>query len=115
MGAALAKLADRDLSAGPEQEDYDRARVRPLPDDFRHYLRRSFGAFRSSAASDPIGAQMTIEALAGVAVAAAPERCAALIEEARLLMAQAELELEGPALQEVRAAMAVFEQQVGNE
>jgi uncharacterized membrane protein len=112
MGAALAKLADRDLSAGPEQEDYDPARVRPLPDDFRHYLRRSFGAFRSSAASSPIGAQMTIEALAGVAVAAAPERCAALIEEARLLMAQAELELEGPALQEVRVAMGRLEEQV---
>jgi uncharacterized membrane protein len=112
MGAALAKLADRDLSAGPEQEGYDRARVRPLPDDFRHYLRRSFGAFRSSAASSPIGAQMTIEALAGVAVAASPERRDALIEEARLLMAQAELELEGPALQEVRLAMAGFDEQV---
>jgi uncharacterized membrane protein len=113
MGAALAKLADRDLSAGPEQEDYDVERVRPLPDDFRHYLRRSFGAFRASAASSPIGAQMTIEALAGVAVAASPERCAALVEEARLLMAQTELELEGPALQEVRVAMAAFEEQIG--
>jgi uncharacterized membrane protein len=113
MGASLAKLADRDLSAGPEQEDYDVERVRPLPDDFRHYLRRSFGAFRASAASSPIGAQMTIEALAGVAVAASPERRAALSEEARLLMAQAELELEGPALQEVRVAMAAFEDQMG--
>jgi uncharacterized membrane protein len=113
MGASLAKLADRDLSAGPEQEDYDVDRVRPLPDDFRHYLRRSFGAFRASAASSPIGAQMTIEALAGVAVAASPERRVALIEEARLLMAQAELELEGPALQEVRVAMAAFEEQIG--
>jgi hypothetical protein len=56
---------------------------------------------------------MTIEALAGVAVAASPERCAALVEEARLLMAQTELELEGPALQEVRVAMAAFEQQIG--
>src|SRR3546814_1239435 len=42
MGAALAKLADRDLGEGPEQEGYDRARVQPLADDFDHFVRRSF-------------------------------------------------------------------------
>ena len=111
MGAALAKLADRDLSQGPEQEDYDPLRVRPLPDDFRHYLRRSFGAFRASAASEPIAAQMAIEALATAAIAASPDRRAALVEEARLLLAQAKLELEGPTLEEVLRAMERFELQ----
>src|SRR3546814_5315240 len=66
MGAALAKLADRDLGEGPEQEGYDRARVQPLADDFDHFVRRSFGAVRASAAADPIASRVFLERLNGI-------------------------------------------------
>ena len=110
MGAALAKLADRELKEGPEQHSYDPARVRPLADDFRHYIRRSFGALRPSAAADPIAAVMFLQALAGVAAGAtSSDRRAALVDEGRLLMRQAELALEGPALETVREENGRFE------
>jgi uncharacterized membrane protein len=111
MGAALVKLADRDLRRGPEQESYDPARVRALADDFSHYIRRSFGALRASAAGDSIAASMFLQALAGVAAGSGSrERCAALLEEGRLLMRQARLGLEGPALETVEAEMQRFEE-----
>jgi len=110
MGAALAKLADRDLIEGPEQEDYDTHRIQPLADDFGHFVRRSFGAVRSSVATNPLAARMCLEVLSGVAAGAtSAERRSALLEEARALVAQAETELEGPALREVRARIEELE------
>lgn len=104
LAAALAKLADRNLSEGPEQQSYDRMRVRPLADDFRHYLRRSFGAMRLAAATNPIAATVFLDSLRGVAIGAtSQERRRALLDEARLLGEQASLELAGPARDEVRA------------
>jgi UrcA family protein len=107
MAAALAKLAERDLSAGPEQGSYDPRRVAPLPDDFSHYLKRSFGAMRASAATSPIAATVFLDSIVGVALgASSPGRRAALAEECRLLGAQAEQELAGPALEEIRRRAA---------
>lgn len=104
MGAALAKLADRDLREGPEQRKYDTARVQPLADDFDHFVKRSFGALRASAAANPIAAKIFVEALSGVALGATSgRRRATLAKEAGTLMNQAELELNGPALADVRA------------
>jgi uncharacterized membrane protein len=103
MGAALAKLADRDLREGPEQERYERTRVQPLADDFEHFVQRSFGAVRASAAANPTAAKNFLSALSQVSIGAtSPERRAALQREAEMLVQQAELELEGPALREVR-------------
>src|SRR3546814_20904715 len=103
MGAALAKLADRDLGEGPEQEGYDRARVQPLADDFDHFVRRSFGAVRASAAADPIASRVFLERMNGIRLGAtSAKRRDILVEEASALPAQAELELTGPALREVR-------------
>ncbi|API60592.1 hypothetical protein BSL82_15925 [Tardibacter chloracetimidivorans] len=106
MGAALAKLADRDLGEGPEQEGYDRARVQPLADDFDHFVRRSFGAVRASAATSPLAARMFLERLNGVRLGAtSAQRREILVTEAGALVEQAELELKGPALKEVRETM----------
>jgi uncharacterized membrane protein len=103
MGAALAKLADRDLSEGPEQESYARERVQPVPDDFGHFVQRSFGALRASAAGNPIAAKIFLERLAGVVAGATSKaRRDVLVGEARALAEQAELQLQGPALAEVR-------------
>ncbi|MGZ8284904.1 MAG: DUF2254 domain-containing protein [Allosphingosinicella sp.] len=113
QAAALARLADRNLVEGPEQQSYDTERVRTVPDDFGHYLARSFGAIRPSVAGSPIAAKIFLEALAGIAVGAtSPERRAALLEEARRLGKQAALALEGPAREELQARLAEVEEQL---
>lgn len=110
MGAAMAELGGRDLTAGPEQSDYDPRRVRPLPDDFRHYLRRSFGSVRRSAAREPVAAKVFLETLAGVAAAAnSRARREALLEEARTLVLEAEAMARGPAVTEIRDCLAAVE------
>ena len=109
MAAALAKLADRDLCAGPEQSDYDRSRVFPVADDFAHYLRRSFGAMRPAAATDPSAAKVFLDSVHGVALgAASAHRRTMLAEEAVRLVRQAEKELKGPALDEVQSRLAAL-------
>jgi uncharacterized membrane protein len=103
MGAALAKLADRDLREGPEQKSYEPARVQPVADNFDHFVRRSFGALRASAAANPLAAKNFLTALSHASIGAtSKERQVALWREAETLVQQAELELEGPALLEVR-------------
>lgn len=105
LGAATARLGGRDLCRGPEQDRYDPDRVRPLGDDFAHFLARGFGALRNSAAASPIAGKMVLESLVSVGRAACTnERAEAVREEARLLLAQAELALDGPALDELREA-----------
>jgi uncharacterized membrane protein len=107
QAAAMAKLADRDLSEGPEQETYDPERVRPPSDDFAHFLRRSFGAMRPSAAGSPIAAKIFLQSLCGIAIGAtSKQRRCALLEEARLLGEQARIDLQGPAAAEVLAQAA---------
>jgi uncharacterized membrane protein len=113
MSAAMASLAGRDLCRGPEQEDYDPARVRPLADDFSHYLRRSFGSARSSVAPSPVAGKVFLDSLATVARAAATEeRRRLVLEEGRTFLAAAETVLEGPSLAELRERLASFEEDV---
>lgn len=110
MGAAMAKFADRTLNEGPEQQNYDPARVQPIPDDFDHYLVRSFGGVRASAATDPIASRMFLQTLAGVSMGATSRhRRQALLEEARLLVRQAETVLDGPALESLHSQMKQME------
>ncbi len=110
MGAALASLAARDLCRGPEQGNYDLERVRPLPDDFQHYLGRSFGAVRASAAASPIAARLFLESLTHVGTSAASTaRRGKVVAEGRLLAEQAVVALDGPALAEVQERLCRFE------
>ena len=114
MGAALARLADRSLGAGPEQERYDPSRLRPVPDGFAHFVRRSFGGVRMSAAAHPIAGEMFLESLWGVTLGAtSSERRAVLLEEGRQLVCQAETELGGPALDRLRERLRRFEEDAG--
>jgi uncharacterized membrane protein len=110
MGAAMARLAERDLAFGPEHECYDRSRVRVVPDDFAHFLQRSFGSMRTSVAGSPIAAKMFLDALWGVAIGATTrKRRDEIRDEGRRLLSQAETALEGPAVEEVRARVAELE------
>jgi uncharacterized membrane protein len=109
MGAALAALADRDLRKGPEQDSYQHGRVQPLADDFDHFVKRSFGALRASAATNPIAAKIFLETLSGVSIgASSARRQSTLRREAEMLVEQAEHELKGPALAEVRERLGSF-------
>lgn len=110
LGAALSSLAARDLCRGPEQERYELARVRPIADDFQHFLDRSFGTVRASAAASPAAAKLFLETLCRVGEIAALHRRQAVREEGRRLAEQAECALAGPALAEVQERLRLFEE-----
>lgn len=116
LGAGITRLASRDLCRGPEQDQYQPERVRPLADDFDHFLQRAFGALRPSAAASPMAAKTFLEALVPVARAAAsPERLRAVHDEARRLIKQAEASLASEALDEVRARLDRFERETAGQ
>jgi uncharacterized membrane protein len=114
MGAALASLADRDLSRGPEQQTFDRARVRPRPDSFEHFIERGLGAVRGSVAANPLATRVCLAAIADVGAGRITEaRRADLAAEAERLFRQAMTVLQGPdrddvseRFQEVRQRLA---------
>ena len=113
LGAGMASLGGRSLCRGPEQDKYDPERVRPLADDFEHFLTRAFGSIRASAAGSPIASKMFLDALAlAEGSAASPERRRLIREEAHALVAQAETALEGPSLADVRARLERFEAEI---
>ena len=110
MGAALASLAGRNLARGPEQEDYDGMRVRPRADSFGHFVSRSFGGLRQSAAENPLAGKIFLDALAAAAAGCTDQgRRLVLLEEGRRLVEQAEHALDGPSLQEIRDRFRSFE------
>jgi uncharacterized membrane protein len=116
MGAAIGSLAARDLCLGPEQKDYDRERVQPIADDFGHYVRRSFGSARASVAASPIAAKVYLQTLGGLlSAASSPLRRAILIEQAHLLVKQAEFDLEGPALEEIKEELRQFDEEANRQ
>ncbi len=102
LGAATGELARRDLTRGPEQEDYSTDRVLPLNDDFGHFLARGFGGIRASAAGSPLAAKNFLDCLFAAATAASSQdRRAAIQGEGALLLDQARLNLAGPSLDEL--------------
>jgi uncharacterized membrane protein len=115
MGAALAKLADRDLREGPEQETYDVERVQPVADGFRHFVKRSFGGVRASVAGNVIAAKIFLDVLLGVWIGATSKaRRDMLVEEARAMVDQARNELSGPSLGEIELRFEQFECQASS-
>jgi uncharacterized membrane protein len=116
MGAAVGSLATRDLCRGPEEKDYDRERVQPIADDFAHYVRRSFGSARTSVAGSLIASKVFFQTLAGILSAtSSPARRAAIVEQAHLLMKQAEFDLQGPALEEIREELRQFDEEANRQ
>ncbi len=103
LGAGTAELAGRDLDRGPEQDSYDPNRVQPLSDDFEHFLRRGFGAIRASAAASAMTSKKFLDTLYSVAQACPSEhRRRSLLAEGLKLFEQAELDLAGPSLDELK-------------
>lgn len=113
LGAATASLAARDLDAGPSGRMRTTSRVIPLGDDFAHFVRRGFGSIRAAAAANTIAGAVFLEAIAGAAARAFGERRRLLLAEVAAFAAQAEGALTGPALDELRARVAIAERRIG--
>ncbi len=104
LGAATTELGSRRLVKNICRDDGDECPVHPLPDNFRHYVQRGFGAIRSAVATSPIAAKIMLSTLRDVAVTLeSTERRELLLGEAELLREQARLSLKGPDLEEVEA------------
>lgn len=102
LGAAMAELGHRNLDRGPEQDNYDRNRVQPLDDDFEHFLKRSFGGVRASAAGSPLASKKFIDALQTTSLACnSDQRRRLLLEEGTKLAIQARTNMQGPSLEEL--------------
>lgn len=109
IGAATAELGRRNLDCGPEQQSYSRERVRPLDDDFTHFVQRGFGGVRASAAASALASKHFIDALAHAATTCkANDRLALLRAEGDRLLAQARLDIHGPSLEELEHRHANF-------
>jgi len=110
LSAATAALAGRDLRRDADGEPYGAHGVYGLPDDFAHFLRRGFGAMRASAAASPLAAAAFVDGLRNAELGCRSEpRRAMLRDEALRLLAQAETEMAGPSLAELRARVGQFD------
>lgn len=112
LGAATAEVGARDLLKMDVDRDGhgDRSpRVFPLPDDFRHYVRRGFGAMRSAVATSHTAALVMFDTLRH---AAEPiddaERRRLLRQQGDLLIEQVRTELSGPDLDDLEARYVSF-------
>ena len=99
LGAATAEIGRRDLRKDVCGEDADDCPIIPAPDNFVHFVKRGFGSIRGGVATSSNAAQIMLQTLANSAepIQHRP-RVDALREEAKLLMAQARLVLQGPDL-----------------
>lgn len=110
IGAATAELGKRDLNWSVGEPDEDGRRpLRPMADDFSHYLGRGFGTIRSAAATSPPAATVMFDSLESAAATITdPVRHKNIRDEADQLMRQAKASLTGPDLEQVEARFALF-------
>lgn len=102
LSAVVTSLADRDLDRDADGRHYGKNDVYCLPDDFDHYVERSFGAMRMSAAANDLASKLYIDALGTVIHRAAKHgRADSAKRQVRLLVEQARVLLDGPALYEL--------------
>ena len=113
IGAATAELGQRTLTSPVETEDDDDCPLRPLADDFKHYVTRGFGSIRSAVATSPAAATVMFETLEGAATTIEdPVRQKVIRDQADQLMRQASINLAGPDLDQVEARFALFQRRM---
>ncbi|WP_420605890.1 DUF2254 domain-containing protein [Novosphingopyxis sp.] len=102
LSAVLTSLADRDLDRDADGRQYGEDGVYCLADDFDHYVQRSFGSLRASAAANDLAAKLFVDAMGSVMLMAhrhgRDEPCRMQV---RRLIEQAREALKGPALYEL--------------
>ena len=110
LGAATAELGRRDLRKDAREEEGKR-RVFPLPDGFAHYVARGFGKVRGGVATNAVAVLVAFDTIRNAICAIDGEPRRTLLEdEARRLMAQTRLALDGPDLAEAETRYAAFTQ-----
>ena len=108
LGAATAELGRRDLRRRIEDHPED-CRVYPLPDTFKHFLERGFGAMRSAASTNPQAALVMFDTLrTAAAPTQAKQRMDLLRDQGDKLREQARLALVGPDLAAVEERYLMF-------
>ncbi|MEL7729133.1 DUF2254 domain-containing protein [Citromicrobium bathyomarinum] len=110
IGAATAELGRRDLNWSVGEPDEDGRRpLRPMADDFHHYVARGFGTIRNGVSTSPAASTVMFDTLENAAtVITDPVRHKDLQDEALQLMRQARVNLTGPDLEQVEARYALF-------
>ena len=110
LGAATAELGRRGLRRRfGDAENPSDDRLVLLNDDYKHYVKRGFGAMRAATATSRTASIVTYEALLGSATTLDDDnRMDAILDEGELLMRQAREHLSGPALEEVEARYEQF-------
>ncbi len=102
LSAVLVSLADRDLDRDADGRPYGEDGVYCLPDDFAHFVERSFGAMRASAAANDLASKLYVDALGSVMLIAEKNgRVEPCRMQVRKLVEQARDILTGPALYEL--------------
>ena len=116
IGAATAELGKRDLNWSVGEQDEDgRHPLRPMADDFSHYVRRGFGTIRSAVATSPPAATVMLDSLESAAATMTDsERHKAVRDEAEQLVRQARAILVGPDLEQIEAHYALFQKRLEN-
>jgi len=111
IGAATAELGQRTLTSPVQKDGGADSPLKPVADDFRHYVARGFGTIRSAVATSPAAASVMFETLEGAATTITdPKRNKVIRDEAEQLMRQARANLLGPDLEQVEARFALFQQ-----
>ncbi len=111
LSAATAELGRRNLDRGPEQGNYNQKYVLPLDDDFAHFVGRGFGVIRASAAGSPLASINFIDCLYATATGCTSvKRRRILYAEGRKLRQQAEHNLQGPSMDELKVRFENFTQ-----
>lgn len=109
LGAATAELAGRKLDCGPEQSEYDIARVHPLADGFDHYLQRGFGSAIVTVATSDVAAANFFEIVADMIPAAAnSDRRDAMLEILDAMLDHARCALDASAFARLETQRRVF-------
>ena len=116
IGAATAELGRRDLNWSVGEPDEDGRRpLRPMADDFHHYVARGFGTIRNGVSTSPAAATVMFDTLENAAtVITDPVRHKDLQDEALQLMRQARVNLTGPDLEQVEARYALYGKRTAN-
>ncbi|MGD9663836.1 MAG: DUF2254 domain-containing protein [Novosphingobium sp.] len=112
LGAATAELGGRDLRSNvPRGDDGTKQRVFPLPDDFRHFVKRGFGSMHAAAATNRLTALVLLDTLENAATAIDRlEYRAILREQGDVLLAHTRLALPKPDLVAIEERYGLFRQ-----
>ena len=114
LGGAIADLGKRQLVKNVCSDEAKDCPVLPLPDDFEHYVQRSFGAMRSAVATSPIATKIMLDVLRNAMVTInSDQRKHTLFVQGTRLRDQARLALGGPDLREVEERYDSFKQAYG--